>query len=316
MESCFIVHTSALFAKASDAALSRCDSTKRSGRTRLASSPAANMMTQEEIRRDQWDSMKTILPGSWLGKYWRQDFKDGKLGEPVDIGELHYIVSFPDDDPDSCIWEGRQMADKKKQGQILHISYENFGSKLGRQFILPGVVGQNWWGTKSPFNGVEINFVSTDYCRRMMIATYECIDDKQTLKLKSCLTGAFRDSNVPEKVPAIESPTAIDRITEIPSLEPVACLGLTIRGGETKYYNPTDEETHCTGMLNPDMKILPLRDSMFACVPEVVGANSSLYFGVIMPSSAQVAGLRLDSNGVQCDWFTSIYGNHNSRPKA
>eukprot|EP00189_Rhodosorus_marinus_P004029 CAMPEP_0113961780 /NCGR_PEP_ID=MMETSP0011_2-20120614/5521_1 /TAXON_ID=101924 /ORGANISM="Rhodosorus marinus" /LENGTH=273 /DNA_ID=CAMNT_0000973503 /DNA_START=231 /DNA_END=1052 /DNA_ORIENTATION=+ /assembly_acc=CAM_ASM_000156 len=273
-------------------------------------------MTQEEIRRDQWDSMKTILPGSWLGRYWKQGFKDGKLDEPVDIGELHYIVSLPDDDPDSCRWEGRKMADKKKQGQILHYSYEKFESKLGSMFILPGVLGQNWFDTKSPGGGVEINFISTDYCRRMMIATYERTDDGQTQKLKSFLVGAFRDSTVPEKVPVIESLTAIDRIREIPSLEPVASLGLSIRGGEKKYYDLTDEEAHCTEMLNPNMKILPLRDSMFACVPEVVGGNSSLFFGVIMPSSAQIAGVRLDSNGVQCEWFTSIYGNHNGRPKA
>jgi len=315
MRSCFIVHTSALFAKASDAALYGCESTKGSRRARLASSTAAKMMTQEEIRRDQWDSMATILPGSWLGKYWKQPFKDGKLDQPEDSGEIHYDVSISDDNPDICRWEGRKMADKKKEGQVLNITYENFESKLGSSFILPGVVGQNSWSPKLPFSGVEINFISTDHCRRMMIATYEPIDGEQAQRLISVLIGAFRDSNVQEKVPVIESEslTAIDRITEIPSLEPVASLGMSIRGGEKKYYDLTDEEAHCTGMLKPDMKILPLRDSMFACVPEVVGPNSTLFFGVIMPSSAQVAGLTLDSNGVQCDWFTSIYGNHNGR---
>ncbi|KAJ8901805.1 hypothetical protein NDN08_004010 [Rhodosorus marinus] len=270
---------------------------------------AANVLTHEEIQREQWDSVRVVLDGDWVGTYEKRDFKQGRLEEPKDRGDLHYIIKFPEETPDSGTWEGRKTANKEFQGRFKNLTYEKFKNDETAYF-LPGVVGHS----TSPRNPIlEVNFVTTDFSRRMILAFYEPLPDKPKRRLTEFHICSYRDDRIPDKVPIDESITPINRIKEIPSLEPTSSMALTLRGGEKKYYEPTDEDAHFNNMFGADRTLLPMRDSMFACVPEVIGesSESELFFGMSTSSGAQVFGLRLDSEGIPCDCFTSIYGNHN-----
>uniref|UniRef100_A0A7S3A1B5 Uncharacterized protein n=1 Tax=Rhodosorus marinus TaxID=101924 RepID=A0A7S3A1B5_9RHOD len=316
MNICFVSSTPGSSLKVSDAA--RCNhQPTRHWRRMTAALKSANTMTHEETQREQWNWVRNLMHGEWVGTYEKRDFKEGRVEEPKEKGDLHYIIEFPEHTPDSGTWRGPKTADKRYQGRFKVLSYENFTKETNKSYALPGVSGQTtpeWLSEISKWT-LEVNFVTTDFSRRMILAFYEPFPDKPMKRLTGFHICSYRDSSAPgSKVPIDESITPIDRIMEIPSLEPTSSMALTTRGGEKKYYEPTDEEAHFNNIFEEDRMLIPMRDSMFASVPEVIGENSELFFGMSTSSGAQLFGLRLDSEGIPCDWFTSMYGNHNGKP--
>ncbi|KAJ8901804.1 hypothetical protein NDN08_004009 [Rhodosorus marinus] len=313
MDVCFVSGTSAHSLKYSDVA--QCTHRPVPQRRRMAAAlKAANIMTQEDVHKEQWDLVRGLLGGEWVGTYEKREFKQGRLEEPKDKGDLHYIIKFPEDTPDSGTWEGRKTANKEYHGPAKKLTYDDFKGPTRTSYVMPGLAAQSTaqW---NPQNGkwiVEVNFFTTDFSRRLILAFYEPLPDKPKRRLTEFHICSYRDDTIPDKVPIDESTTPINRIKEIPSLEPTSSMALTLSGGEKKYCEPTDEDAHFNNMFGADRTLLPMRDSMFACVPEVIGESSELFFGMSTPSGAQVFGLRLDSEGIPCDCFTSIYGNHNA----
>jgi len=314
MNACFVSGTPVHSSKCSDVAICQREPEKQWRRMKPALE-ATNILTQEEFQREQWDSVRALLGGEWVGTYEKRDFKEGSLEEPKDKGDLHYIIKFPKDTPDSGTWEGRKTANKQFQGRFRTISYDNFREQASTSYVMEGVAGQSTpeWNPKMGKWILEVNFLTTDSRRRSILTFYEPLAENPKPRLTGFQILTYRDGIMPGKVPIDESITPIDRIKKIPSLEPTSSMAMTVRGGDKKYYEPTEEEAHFSNMFGADRTLIPMRDSMFASVPEVIGEGSELYFGMSTSSGAQLLGVRLGLEGIPRDWFTSMYGNHNSR---
>lgn len=285
-----------------------------------------------DIRVQQWDRMKEILHGDWLGRSKRCRLDDkGKLDEDnlLQNSESNYKVLFNEDGVTGS-WVGTRDGEVFRS---LDLSMETFGG-FPKTIALKGICGQGALVKKTKDFIIEINFLSSDGCRRMVIVAFGPEKEGDTsateLEFKWVHFTPFRD----------QLPTDVDPVPFADPLEEMAVMReimdvnpeVFVDGISTTGYMPADDlatiplRSYLLGDWNEsDRVIINLPDGMFFNVPKKLKlqnssdsggedneAASTLAFAAISAKDSSLQALRvyLDASLELHHVTTSSWGEH------